>query len=145
MAAGLVAALPWITLLASALILGVFSAPLLLVLVPVGLAGGFFAVRQRGLLRSQHAIVRLTTRDSELWAERADGCEYQATVAGNSRLTGPLVLLQISPYDTTVKSGFRPCTVVLLGGKDYFSNTRNQPFREFRVWLRLNHTASEAA
>lgn len=145
MAAGLIAAVPWLVLLASTLTLGIASVPLLLAFVPVGLAGAVVEIRRCGLLRSRHSVIRLAFSGTELRAELGDGREYQVHVTPDSRLTANFAFLKISPCDPALKRGLSPTTFILLGGNGYFSNTQSQPFRELRAWLRLTQTSAEVA
>ncbi|OEY66898.1 hypothetical protein [Marinobacter sp. X15-166B] len=145
MAAGLLAAAPWIVLLASTLVTSWVGTPLLLIFVPVALGGALTEVHRCGLLRSPRSVVRLAMRGRELRAELGDGREFPVSVSADSRLTARVALLKIIPCAPTSSSAHPLATVVLLGGSGRFNNIRSQPFREFRVWLRLNRSLPETA
>lgn len=132
-AAGVIAALPWLTVLFSTSVLAAATQPWLYLLAPFALMGAGRQFAQAGLLRGAGAIQGLEVHDELLWARMADGRRCQVRPAADCRIGGSVALLKLSFPATR----YWPKSLVLLGRDSPLRNVPTEPFRQLRVWLRL--------
>ncbi|MCK7567682.1 hypothetical protein [Marinobacter xestospongiae] len=132
-AAGTLAALPWLVLALVALALGLTQTAVLLVLLPLTLAGAAVAFRRQGLLLGRKAVHTLSLRQGQLWAEDGSQPPVAVTVSPESRISARLALLKLTPL--TSRSGSK--TLLLLDLGPHCRNVPREPFRHLRTWLRL--------
>ncbi|WP_166269080.1 hypothetical protein [Marinobacter caseinilyticus] len=135
--AGLIASTPWITLLLSALTVGLASSAPLLLCCPPALAGAVWQVRASGLLMSSASVTQLSIRDGQLHALLGNGQRFPAHAKTESRLFGRMALLKLALVGTNLT----PPLVVLIDVRRADGQPRNtdpDAFRRLRVWLRLS-------
>lgn len=132
-AAGTLAALPWLVLSLGALALGLTQTTVLLVVLPLTLAGAAMAFRRQGLLLGPKAVHTLSLRQGQLWAEDGSQPPVAVTVSPESRISARLALLKLTPL--TSRSGSK--TLLLLDLGPHCRNVPREPFRHLRAWLRL--------
>lgn len=133
-AAGLIAAAPWLSLAASGLALGLYGSIYWLVFCPAGLAGALWQFRASGLLANRDSVVRLQVSEGQLRAELADGRQFDASPASESRLFSGLALLKLRLHATTLRP---PLVVLVCLAGPAGGNVGADSFRRLRVWLRL--------
>lgn len=138
-AAGLIAAAPWLTLAATALALAWYGPLYLLAFCPAGLAGALWQYRASGLLANADSVVRLLVSEGKLQAELADGRQFEASPASESRLFSGLALLKLRLHATTLKP---PLVVLVCLTGPAGGNVGAESFRRLRVWLRLAPASS---
>lgn len=141
LAAGLIAATPWIALLGFLLVAAAQASAVLLAPVPLAIAGLVWQTRLTGLLAGPHAVTGLLVENGQLRITLGNGRRQVMTVAPESRLTGRLALLKVVPDDTRFfRWPWQTRLVVIVT-----TNIEPEAFRQFRVWLRLGsgipHTA----
>lgn len=143
--AGLIAATPWLALLAASLPLASLVHPVALLALPAAGYGAWQRWRQCGTLEAPCAVVRLSldtaarSAHNQWTIESRAGDRVPVTVAGHSRLSGPLALLALKPagrhpYRLVVVHG--PCP--LPGGGTLSGNCEPEGFRRLRARLRLS-------
>lgn len=134
--AGLIAAAPWLLVLAVCLLLAATGFTLVLILAPVALYGAGKQILCCGYLSRPLSVRRLLVRDQGLQAELADGRTLAVTAAADSRLWGPLVVLKLGVAGT-----INGTDVVLVAdpGPSRLprGNTSARQLRQLRAWLRL--------
>ncbi|SFR74967.1 hypothetical protein SAMN05216203_2749 [Marinobacter daqiaonensis] len=129
--AGLVAAGPWLLLLAAAVALAAAVHPMILVTVPVLISGGISRWRRCGSQRHPQAVIKLTVNQKNLFATLADGRELQVSVASDSRVGGEWLVLTLRAVEPR-----QDLPVVLAPGPGP-GNADTTALRRLRVWLRL--------
>lgn len=144
LAAGLIAATPWITLLGFLLVAAAQVSATLLVPVPLAIAGLAWQVRLTGLLAGPRAVTGLLVENGQLRTALGNGRRQAVTIAPESRLTGHLALLKVVPDDTRLTRWpwqSRLVVIVHAGQTGWpgklATNIEPEAFRQFRVWLRL--------
>lgn len=133
LAAGLIAATPWLALCLAILAMASHGSPALTLLALLALAGGVFQFRRCGLLRGHGAVTELSLLGNELWAQLGDGRRLPVTPSPDSRLSGRLALLTLS--SPSVRLWSRSLILIHYGNR--LNNVEPEPFRKLRVWLRL--------
>lgn len=133
LAAGLIAATPWIALLLATLTMALQGPTLIALLAPLALTGGVLQFIRNGMLRGPATVVGLSIHGNELWAQLGDGRQLPVSASRDSRLGGRMAFLRLSSPASRFWS--RPLVLIHFGPQ--FSNVESEPFRHLRVWLRL--------
>lgn len=133
-AAGLIAAIPWLALVVFVLVAATAGKwPLLLALLPA-IAAALVQFRRVGLLSGGKAITALRFANGPLEVQLGQSEPRAMAVAGCSQLSARLALLKLTPFDTK----FRAYYAVLLADVGALrGNVPPEDFRRLRVWLRL--------
>jgi len=132
---GLLAATPWLALLAFIIIAaGVAGKHWLLTALPVALAGALVQYRHKGLLSAGASVTALSVECNQCFAQLADGRTIPVQISTGSRMGARLALLKLRPQG----SGLLSCSAILLADTGNISgNVAEDDFRRLRVWLRL--------
>lgn len=137
--AGLIAALPWLTLFAFALTASADNSPWMLALAPVACAGTVLHFRRFGLLRSKLSVTGLALEAGQLQAILPGQSAVPVEPSGASRLGPRLTLLKLRPTGTRLKAYY----LILLAPESWpGGNVCPDQFRRLRQWLRLGQSPS---
>lgn len=139
--AGVIAGLPWLAVLAFALVAGLVRSPLLLLAALPAAAGAYNQIRTSGLLLGKSSVRALQVENDRLYARFGDGEPVPVNISAESRLTGNLALLKLSRRDTRIRTSL----VVLLNVGQLGQNVPAEPFRQLRAWLHLGQPADSTA
>lgn len=142
LAAGFIAAAPWLTLALAAAMLALGGSLLLWSFCVVGILGASWQLRASGLLKATNSVTQLSVAEGRLYAHFADGRRLAAQAASESRLFGQLVLLKLQVEKNARR---KPALVVAFtSGKLGAGSGNVQPddFRRLRVWLKLGAAGS---
>lgn len=132
-AAGCLAATPWLLACVFALIAGAAGKHWIYAFTPVALAGAIYQFRLNGLLAGASAVLGLEQDQNTLYAHLGSGQTLAVCASSSSRISSKIALLKLQPL--AAKS---TCySVVLLSGKRIAGNIPEDQFRRLRMWLRL--------
>ncbi|MGO1461192.1 MAG: hypothetical protein ACTHYN_00325 [Marinobacter sp.] len=132
-AAGYLAAAPWLIASIFLLIAGASGKHWMYALTPLTLAGAVFQYRLNGLLSGPSAVLGLQLNQNTLYARLGNGQVLAVNASASSRLSSKLVLLKLQP----VASRFTSYPVVLLSDTRVTGNVSEDSFRRLRMWFRL--------
>ncbi len=135
-AAGCLAAIPWLVASALVLIAAAAGKSWLYALAPLTLAGAVLQYRLNGLLIGPSAVLGLYLENNTLYARLGSGQAEAVSACRSSRLSAKLALLKLQPVAS--KSSSYP--VVILSGQRIAGNLPEEQFRRLRLWLRLGRT-----
>jgi toxin CptA len=139
---GVLAATPWLILLAFVTVAGVAGKFWLLAALPFAAAGALAQYRHTGLLRSARSVTALIVDNNQCHARMADNQIIPVRVCAGSRLGSRLTLLKLRPQGTRLLT----CSSMLLANTANISgNVAEDDFRRLRVWLRLGRSQSTPA
>lgn len=137
--AGLVAGLPWLTLLVFILTAGIGGRPWLLILAPVAAACAILHFRRFGLLRSRRSVTGLALEAGQLQAILPGRDAIPVQPCRSSRLGPTLTLLKLRPAGTRLGAYY----LILLAPHAWpGGNVCPDQFRRLRQWLRLGQSQS---
>lgn len=131
--AGIIAALPWAAIGVATIVLGLNGSGLIWIATPLALAGLIWQVLNSGLLWGATAVIAIELKNDQLWARLGNGSQFPVKPAADSRIGSRITLLKLS-FPT---APYSPRTVILMAGNNLPGNVRLEPFRQLRVWLRL--------
>ena len=135
--AGLIAALPWLALLAFVLTAAAESRPWMLVLVPVAGAGAIQHFRRFGLLRGKYSVTGLALEAGQLQAKFTGRDAVPVQPCRSSRLGPMLTLLKLRPTGSRLGAYY----LILLAPEPWpGGNVCPDQFRRLRQWLRLGQS-----
>ena len=132
-AAGCLAAAPWLVASAFALVAGASGKHWIYVLAPLTLAGALYQYRLNGLLAGSSAVLALHQDQGTLYARLGNGRTLAVSAKPSSRISSKVALLKLQP----LASRSSPYPVVLLSGGWIAGNVSEDQFRRLRMWLRL--------
>lgn len=137
--AGLIATVPWLTLLTFALAAAAEGQPWMLSLVPVASAGAMLHFRRLGLLRSKHSVTGLALEAGQLQAILPGRDAIPVQPCRTSRIGPMLTLLKLRPTGTRLGAYY---LILLAPAPWHGSNVCPDQFRKLRQWLRLGQSQS---
>lgn len=132
--AGALASLPWLVLLAFAVIGALAGKPWLLAACPIVVAGAVLQYRCSGSLLANRSVTGLFVDQGQLYLVTGDHRQIPVRPAASSRLWSRLALLKLRPVGTRFQSY---SAVIISSGQGCPGNARKEDFRRLRVWLRL--------
>lgn len=132
-AAGCLAAAPWLIACIFVLIAGASGKHWMYTLAPFTLAGAIFQYRLNGLLTGPSAVLGLYQDQNILYARLGNGQTMAVNACRSSRISSKVVLLKLQPTASILAS----YPVVLLSGTRVAGNVSEDQFRRLRMWLRL--------
>ncbi|MGO1501062.1 MAG: hypothetical protein ACTHWH_07235 [Marinobacter sp.] len=135
-AAGCLAAAPWLAASAFLLIAGASGKSWMYALAPLTVAGAIFQYRLNGLLAGSSAVQELHLDQNTLYARLGNGQTLAVNACPSSRISSKLVLLKLQ----TTASKTTSYSVVLLSGTRIAGNVSEEQFRRLRMWLRLGRS-----
>ncbi len=136
-AVGVLAASPWLALLAFVIIAGAAGKYWLLPALPLVATGALIQYRRTGLLRSATSVTALTVDNNQCHAQLADGRIIPVTVSAGSRMGAQLALLKLRPQGSRLVSY---SGILLANTAGISGNVAEDDFRRLRVWLRLGRS-----